>query len=418
MTLMLCSMAMNFEHALILTDQLENQGGYYQMLGRESLLAGFGAIEEITCTISQLEQKVNKEDWYLGFLAYDLKNELHQGLKSNIPARVQFPSLFFFRPRWLVRASENSLQIGYDDQHDSVEGASLFANELLKPIPSLSRCNPGSLKLQPGINKKAYIEAFNSLEGHIRRGDIYEVNYCLELFDNQCDIDPPLMFDRLVKRSPMPFSAFLKFKCKHALCASPERYLARKDGLIYSMPMKGTAPRGMSAMEDKEALERLISSLKERSENIMITDLVRNDLSRVAARGSVKVNELCKPYPFPGLFQVVSTVSAKPKNAANWSAPILSSFPMGSMTGAPKISAMSLIDMHEPRGRGLFSGAIGYIRPDKDFDFNVVIRTLFYDRDEKTASFYAGSAITSLSNATDEYNECMLKARIVTETFS
>lgn len=405
---------MAFDHALMLTDQQQAHHGFYRKLSSERLLAGFGSIESITCSLEEVHEKLTRDDWYLGFLSYELKNELYPQLTLERPPLVEFPALHFFCPRWMVRLSNDELKLGFDDSIDDEASAHTFAERILCTDAEYVDLKTSDLSLKPLINQDEYTRNFKSLQKHIQRGDIYEVNFCMEFADNHANINPAIFFTKLLQRSPMPFSAFLKHNNQFALCASPERYLTKLGDQIFSMPMKGTAPRGHNQESDEASLNKLVSSIKERSENIMITDLVRNDMSRVAAKGSVRVDELCGAYPFPGVFQVVSTISAQLKNPHDWVAPIKATFPMGSMTGAPKLSAMKLIDSHETRSRGLFSGAIGYISPNKDFDFNVVIRTLFYDAQKHTASYYAGSAITALSVADEEYRECLLKAQTVT----
>ncbi|TCO07763.1 anthranilate synthase component I family protein [Natronoflexus pectinivorans] len=400
------------KYATILYDASNISNGCYHALQSESLLAALDVLEEVQKPINELKQTMTKADWYFGFLSYDLKNELFPNLKTNKSSRIEFPDLFFFRPKWMIRYYHEQWQIGYDPEYDS----EITALEHIDKIKSQSITNHTQdfrLALQPAISKESYMEHVLKLQEHIQRGNIYEVNYCMEFFAEEIKIDPAQVFFKFTERFPMPFSAFLKYGDKYAISASPERYLTKKGNNLYSMPMKGTAPRGKTPEEDAKILEQLKNSTKERSENIMITDLVRNDLSHVAAKGSVKVEELCNAYAFPNVYQVVSTISAELKNPEEWVAPIIHSFPMGSMTGAPKISAMQLIDQFEPRNRGLFSGSIGYITPEKDFDFNVLIRTLFYDKEKKTASYWAGSAITALANAEDEYNECLLKAGMV-----
>ncbi|WP_157666453.1 chorismate-binding protein [Alkalitalea saponilacus] len=398
--------------ATILYDASKISSGCYHTLQSESILAALDVVEEIQKPISELKESLTKADWYFGFLSYDLKNELFPNLRTNRTARIEFPNLYFFRPKWIIRFLNGQWQIGYDSDYDS-ERTALEQIDIIKGQSITNHVQDLRPDMQPAISKELYMEHVRSLQEHIQRGNIYEVNYCMEFFAEELKIDPAQAFFKFTERFPMPFSAFLKYGNKYAVSASPERYLTKKGNKIYSMPMKGTAPRGETPEADAIILDQLKKSLKERSENIMITDLVRNDLSHVAAKGSVKVEELCNAYAFPNLYQVVSTISAELKNPDDWVSPISHSFPMGSMTGAPKISAMQLIDEFEPRKRGLFSGSVGYITPEKDFDFNVMIRTLFYDKEKKTASYWAGSAITALANAEDEYNECMLKAGMV-----
>lgn len=402
-----------FEQAVILTDQLEGQQGYYNDLKSFDLLAGFGALNQFTGAFSELPKALEQEDWYMGFFSYDLKNELHPLNPQAEDPIISFPDIYFLRPQWMIKEVDGKYLLGYDPRVDSEATARQLLLKIRKLNPQPLKTSSTVIDLKPAISESTYIQTVDSIQNHIHRGDIYEMNYCMEFAADKAVIDPGLIFMEILKHAPMPFSAFLKMGTKYVLSASPERYLKKKEQLLVSMPMKGTAPRGADPHEDRHHLHQLIHSVKERAENIMITDLVRNDLSMVAQKGSVKVLELCGAYPFPQVFQVVSTVSATMPKEAEWTRAMAATFPMGSMTGAPKHSAMQLIDRYEKRQRGLFSGAIGYISPEKNFDFNVVIRTLLYDESTQRLSYSAGSAITALSDPRQEYRECLLKAAMV-----
>jgi para-aminobenzoate synthetase component 1 len=251
------------------------------------------------------------------------------------------------------------------------------------------------------------------VQEHLRLGDIYEMNLCMEFFAERVFVDPFSLFLNLTEVSPMPFSCFLKMGSRYLICASPERYLAKRGNTLISQPIKGTAPRGLTPVDDERLKNELLSSEKERSENVMIVDLVRNDLSRVAAPGSVSVDELCGLYSFPKVHQLISTVSCQVKEDSQPEDYLRASFPPGSMTGAPKISAMQLIEKYEKTNRGLFSGSVGYMLPDGDFDLNVVIRSIFYNAETGYLSFQVGGAVTLLSDPASEYEECMVKASAI-----
>lgn len=402
-----------FEQAVILTDQLKSQQGYYKDLKSFDLLAGFGAINQFAGAFSGLHKALEQADWYLGFLSYDLKDELHPLEVHSDSPKISFPKLCFYQPRWLIKEADGKFQLGYDPGVDNEATARQLLQRIQKLKPQLLKVSRQTIDLKPVISESDYIQTVDSIQNHIHRGDIYEMNYCMEFCADKVVIDPGLTFLEILKHAPMPFSAFLKMGTKYVLSASPERYLHKRGQKLVSMPMKGTAPRGANDEQDRNNLHQLTHSVKERAENIMITDLVRNDLSMVAQKGSVEVLELCGTYPFPQVFQSVSTVSATLPKEAEWAGAIAATFPMGSMTGAPKHRAMQLIDLFEKRQRGLFSGAIGYISPGKDFDFNVVIRTLLYDESTQSLSYSAGSAITALSDPHQEYSECLLKAATV-----
>jgi len=252
-----------------------------------------------------------------------------------------------------------------------------------------------------------------NIQHHISIGDVYEMNYCIEFFAQNLNISPIQLYEKLNEVSPTPFSAFLKYHDKSLICASPERYLKKEGRRLISQPIKGTSARDPNPFIDKANIEYLKTSEKERSENIMITDLVRNDLSRVAKQGRVKVEELCGVYSFRQVHQMISTISAEMDERYSWVDAIKATFPMGSMTGAPKVSAMKLIERYEDTKRGLYSGSVGYVTPEGDFDFNVVIRSMLYNQKKGYLSFMVGSAITALSEPEKEYEECLVKASAI-----
>lgn len=262
-------------------------------------------------------------------------------------------------------------------------------------------------------SKNSYIEKVNKLKQHIQQGEIYEINFCIEFYAENVKINPFKQFDKLIAISPMPFSCFIKHQNKYLICASPERFLKKRDNVLISQPIKGTIKRSENIIEDKQLKEELKNSIKEKSENVMIVDLVRNDLSRIAERGSVKVDELYGIYSFPQWYQMISTISCTLKEGKGFDEILKATFPMGSMTGAPKISAMQLIEKYESTKRGMYSGSVGIILPNGDFDLNVVIRSIQYNTETGYLSFMVGSAITILSDAEKEYEECLLKAKAI-----
>ena len=349
-------------------------------------------------------QQITK-DWLFGYLSYDLKNDTEH-LKSGNLDGLDFPDLFFFQPKKLFLLKGNLLEVRYlkmcDDelQQDFSE-----ISQIQNPAPKALH----QITIQQRISKDDYFQKANAMLGHIARGDIYEANLCMEFFAENVTIDPIDIFQKLNSISQSPFSAFLKNDKHFGLSASPERYLKKDGSRIISQPIKGTAKRSDDLITDELIKETLAASEKERSENIMITDLVRNDLSKTAEKGSVEVAELCGVYTFKQVHHLVSTIvstSVQPPVEI-----LRTTFPMGSMTGAPKVSAMKIIENLEETKRGLYSGALGYFTPDGDFDFNVVIRSILYNQVNKYLSFSVGSAITSLSDPEQEYDECLLKAK-------
>jgi len=269
--------------------------------------------------------------------------------------------------------------------------------------------------LQAKIQRQEYLEAIKQLKSEIQFGNIYEINYCQEFYKEQVEVNVAAVYGMLNVKSAMPFSAFYKLENDTLMCASPERFLVKRGDQVYSQPIKGTIKRGASEQEDELLKQQLKSDLKEQTENVMIVDLVRNDLSRTAARGTVRVEELFGVYPFPQVHQLISTVRSTLDSKYDIFDVIETCFPMGSMTGAPKISAMKLADLHEKSRRELYSGSVGYITPDGDADFNVVIRSLMYSEKSRYLSLTVGGAITSLANEETEYEECLLKAKAIFE---
>ena len=352
-------------------------------------------------------------DWLFGYLSYELKNNV-EDLKSSNKDGLNFPELFFFQPKKLFLLKDNSLEICYlnmcDDkiETDFIEilNQEIVENEHQKAI-----------KISQKISKENYINKVQNILKHVYRGDIYEANFCMEFFANKT-INPLDKYFKLNEISKAPFSVFFKNNDNFLLCASPERYLKKTGDLIISQPIKGTAKRFVDAIEDEKSKNNLSQNPKERSENIMITDLVRNDLSKTAQKGTVEVRELCKVYSFLQVHQLITTISAQLKPEFSAIDALKTTFPMGSMTGAPKIAAMEIIEDFEASKRGLYSGSVGYFTPNCDFDFNVVIRSILYNQTNNYVSFSVGSAITSLSNPEQEYEECLLKAKAMIEVLS
>jgi para-aminobenzoate synthetase component 1 len=355
-------------------------------------LAGLGAFME------------SHHDWIFGHLSYDLKNEI-EGLQSSLPDLIGFPDLFFFVPEIVVILDEHQVRIGTSGNDHEVIFESILHQEWILKEPGRQQVN-----IQQRIEKPAYLQTVQMLREHIRRGDCYEINFCQEFYLPDITIDPVEIFSKLTSLSPNPFSAYYKTGNRYLLCASPERYLRKTGRQIISQPIKGTLHRVLANTEqDRIQKEKLLSSQKDRSENVMVVDLVRNDLSRVCMEGSVQVDELFGIYSFPQVHQMISTVSGQLKKDATFTDIIRATFPMGSMTGAPKRKVMQLIEQYEKSRRGLFSGAVGYINPGGDFDFNVVIRSILYNAESRYLSFPTGSAITHYSDPEAEYAECMLK---------
>ena len=351
------------------------------------------------------------QDWLFGYLTYDLKNDVEVLYSANHDG-LAFPDLFFFQPKKLFLLKGNVLEIQYlsmcDDEVD--EDFSYIQSSTDNRQPTTD-----NIKIQQRISKEKYLDKVTSLLQCIHHGDIYEVNFCMEFYAENATIYPLEKFLKLNQISEPPLAVYFKNNNHFLLSASPERYLKKIGNQIISQPIKGTSKRFANADDDEKSKLELQSDPKERAENIMITDLVRNDLSRTAEKGSVKVTELCGIYSFRQVHQMISTITSTLSADCNAIDVLRTTFPMGSMTGAPKISALKIIEDIEESKRGLYSGAVGYFTPEGDFDFNVVIRSILYNQEKMYVSFSVGSAITSLSIPEMEYEECFLKAQAMFE---
>ncbi|MDG1823658.1 MAG: aminodeoxychorismate synthase component I [Flavobacteriaceae bacterium] len=352
-------------------------------------------------------------DWLFGYLSYDLKNDL-ENLQSQNLDHLDFPELFFFQPKrlWIIKGSQVEAHYLFpyqpnDDWEQIISTPDRYEVSIEKEVFMHHR-----------ITKADYLAKTQALQQHIARGDIYEVNFCMELYAEDTKIEPHTLFQELNERAKSPFAAFVQIGDRYLLGSSPERFLKRVGDRLISQPIKGTAKRHIDMVQDATEASQLQKNEKERAENTMIVDLVRNDMSRIAAKGSVQVEELCKVYPFAHVHQMISTVVAELQTETQVSDVIAACFPMGSMTGAPKLRAMQLIEQYEETKRGLYSGAVGYIDPNGDFDFNVVIRSLLYRKDTRYLSLQVGSALTANSNPEKEYEECLLKAKGALEVLS
>lgn len=356
----------------------------------------------------------NSKDWLFGYLAYDLKNDIEELNSDNFDG-LDFPDLFFFQPKKIFLLKKNQLEIQYlnlcedEVEEDFKEISSLF----LKPSDLTEE-----IEIQQRISKENYLIKVSKILEHIHRGDIYEANFCMEFFAENVVINPLEKYLKLNEISKSPFAVFFKNNIHFLLSASPERYIKKEGDLLISQPIKGTSSRFVDSIEDEKSKNQLALDPKERAENIMISDLVRNDLSRTAQKGSVKVEELCGIYSFKQVHQMISTITSKLDSQYSAVDVIKTTFPMGSMTGTPKVSVLKIIEKLEESKRGLYSGAVGYFTPNGDFDFNVVIRSILYNQENKYASFSVGSAITSLSIPENEYDECLLKAKAMREVLS
>ncbi|MBP8067582.1 MAG: anthranilate synthase component I family protein, partial [Pedobacter sp.] len=348
------------------------------------------------------------KNWVFGLFSYELKNEVEQ-LSSRHSDKLDFPDLFFFVPTYLIALKDGKIEVLIGDN-------SIITNIFNIEI-NISPIKP-ELKIQNRFSRENYVSTIKKLQEHIIRGDVYEINFCQEFFAKNAIINPLGIYQSLNTLSPTPFAGFFKIYDRYILSATPERFLCKRGNQLISQPIKGTAKRSKNLIEDEKIKADLRLSLKEQAENVMIVDLVRNDLTKSAVKGSVKVDELFGIYSFPHVHQMISTISCKLNENVHFIDAIKNTFPMGSMTGAPKIKAMQLIDQYEKSKRGAFSGSFGCIAPNGDFDFNVIIRSILYNAESKYLSFQVGGAITYASDPEAEYEECLLKASAILKVLS
>ena len=379
------------------------------------IIAGVGAVDVLKSNAESFESLKNyhniKKDWFFGYLSYDLKNEV-ENLKSQNHDAFGVNNLLFFQPEYVLLLKDNQLEIQtFQSKDDCDKFVTAFSFEKLEGEPPTVNFNQRD-------TKESYIDKIENIKSHIQKGDIYEMNYCQEFYAEQIKLNPELVFADINKEMSTPFSAFLKLEKQYVLSASPERFIKKSEKKIISQPIKGTRKRGGSTAEDLKLIEELSTSEKDISENIMITDLVRNDLSITASKASVKVDELCEIYTFEKVHQMISTISSKISEDIHFADVLGTTFPMGSMTGAPKLKAMELIEKFENFKRGIFSGAVGYITPEGDFDFSVVIRTILYNLASQYLSIGVGGAITIKSDSLEEYEECLIKAKPLFEALN
>lgn len=372
-----------------------------------------GAKEWVTASSGNAFEELEKfshenNGWLFGHFNYDLKNEL-ENLESQHEDGIGFADLYFFTPQILLLISQEEISIA-----TSTSFPHQVWNAIQKEGLPEKRKKRIPISFQNKFSQFEYIDVVKQLQKHIQRGDCYEINFCQEFYARDIELDPVRTFAALSAISPTPFAAFYRNQQNYLLCASPERYLQTSGQHIISQPIKGTWKRDRDD-EEADALNRgqLYTNAKERSENVMVVDLVRNDLSKVCEEGSVQVDELFGIYSFPQLHQMISTISGTLKKGTSWIDIIKASFPMGSMTGAPKKKVMELIEQYEKTKRGIFSGAVGYVTPERDMDFNVVIRSILYNQSARYLSYQVGSGITFYSEAEKEYEECLLKAAAI-----
>ena len=348
----------------------------------------------------------NRGRWIFGHVSYELHETLH-GTRASKPDRVGFPLMTLFVPKVCFRQADGGIEMIVQDDNPDIHA---WQKEFMDGSKAFQRNLP-DLSLSPRMTREDYVAVIKKLQEHILRGDCYEINFCQEFFAEHVKLDPVQVYLALAQQSPNPFACYYRQDHAHLMCASPERFITRRGNSIVSQPIKGTAQRFPNdPRADAASKEALRLDPKELSENVMVVDLVRNDLSRVCMQGSVQVDELFGIYSYPQVHQMISTVSGTLRPSVSFSEILKATFPMGSMTGAPKLRVMQLIEQYESSRRGLFSGSVGYIAPNGDFDFNVVIRSILYNDLSGYLGYLVGSGITWYAKPEQEYEECLWKA--------
>ena len=367
--------------------------------------------------LAALQRFFDSSGWTFGWVGYEAKNMVER-LESAHADAVAFPVLHWTEPRivvvWGAGRAEPEVVVG-----EAEPDAYRVLAAVQRGLPEGWDPPAPGVRLRPRWDTATYLQRVARVKRHIQRGDIYELNVCQEWAAERADVPHPWeAFVRLQRRTRAPYSAFVRAFDRFLLCGSPERFLHRRGDVVRSSPIKGTARRGTTPEEDREAAHSLAASPKERAENIMICDLVRNDLSRVAMPGSVEVTELCALHSFATVHQMISTVRCTCRPDTTETDLLRAAFPMGSMTGAPKVRAMEIIEAVESTPRGIYSGCVGYRAPGGDLDLNVVIRSIAINRSSRAVSAHVGGAITAASDPEAEYAECVLKAGALLRTLS
>jgi para-aminobenzoate synthetase component 1 len=341
------------------------------------------------------EYQAQKKNWLFGYLGYDLKDYIEK-LRSTHPSSDQIPDYYFMEPSLLLKVEKGGIKtiLGRIPEGNTEE--EILSTGLIESMNS-------------EMEEEEYVKKVLMIKEMIREGDFYELNFSYPITGNYKG-DPYWLYQKMRDINPVPFGSFIQIPGLSICCASPERFLKKKGNRILSEPIKGTSARSLEPLAD-EIQKELLMNEKNRAENLMIVDLVRHDLSAVAKTGSVRVSKLYDIQTFGTVHQLISAVEAEVEDHVNPVEIVKACFPMGSMTGAPKIKVMNTIDELETYRRGIYSGAIGYFNPDGDFDFNVVIRTAIVQNNSYI--YPVGGAITSDSDPVNEWEETKIKSVMI-----
>ena len=340
-------------------------------------------------------------DWMFGWISYDAKSSIEQ-IERHTNQFQAPPEILWVVPKHLMEIRGEKIIIHKGNPEIHWKKWQTMQSESWSPIECTA-----------DVSEEEYLQDVRAIQHHIQRGDIYEVNYCMRFSAHAPGLSPPTLFKRLSMLVKAPMMGYVSWKGTHVICGSPERFLAKQGDFISAHPIKGTARRSSDPAADVQIAKALRASKKERAENTMIVDLMRNDLSRFAKRGSVRVPEWCEVHTFPTVHHLISKITCEVDQSTAWVDMLRYTFPMGSMTGAPKVSAMNIIQRYERQPRAIYSGTLGYLTPDGDFDMNVIIRSVIYQELSGQLTIGVGGAITDLSDPEAEYQECQLKVAAI-----
>ncbi len=373
--------------------------------GRFEVLAAFGCIHKIKGDFDEITSYIhNCRQWIFGYIGYESSKKFYT------KEAMSDKEVYFYLPKITASLMHGESTLVFENNGISDVEFEQYIKDF-EIAPNLLDIKKQTKFSFNHITSKAdYLKNVENIKNNIIEGDYYELNYCQEFLHHGALKNPMTTYKAISQKSPTPFAAFIKNESYDILCTSLERFIFRNGEVLVTQPIKGTNKR-IQGEENLRQLSALGTNEKEIAENVMIVDLVRNDMAKICETGTIKVEELCATYPFALVNQMISTVSGRMKKNINFSDILRALFPMGSMTGAPKLEVMKNILQFEDTERGIYSGCLGYIQPNGNFDFNVIIRTLIGDKKRKIVSFHTGGAITYDSNAESEYEECLLKAR-------
>lgn len=429
------------EHCFILDSSLQNQRlGRYSFMGCNPFLTFESKNGNITITedkssrsfagdpfasLQELLDKYHVDNTgklpfcggAVGYFAYDMCHHVEK-LPRTALDDIQVPDCWFgfYDSIIAVEHQEGAVYLVATGIHEEEETAISALQQKIDSLRHQDLVQPAGIacgEIESNFSKQDYMQAVQRIREYIRSGDIYQANMT-QRFRCHTQEKPFHLYSRLRKMNPAPFACYIDFGQAQILSSSPERFIKIDESSIETRPIKGTRPRGKTPAEDQANKEELINSEKDRSELLMIVDLERNDLSRVSKTGTVKVPELFYLEEYATVHHLVSTVTGEMRADIKPLDVIKAAFPGGSITGAPKIRAMEVIDELEPTQRNIYTGSIGYIGFDGNVDLNIAIRTILLK--DETAYFQAGGGIVWDSDPALEYEETLHKAKAIIKT--